>query len=158
MIKWFVPRKPKQIKLVAEFQEDRPPRPLDAHEGLVSTQERGYRDARVYDPYARNPLACPSCNTTVYMKHGDRVLCKCGVYIETYGNGLYWWKADLSNTSTLFTTYPRLNPGDVDLSIYEQLTVSDRISEIAEAHPAVKDALQEVETLIKLHESVDITD
>jgi ribosomal protein S27AE len=156
MMQWFSPRKIGQIKLVAKFQEQRSEKPQTANHGLVSQQSKGYRESNNYDD--RNPLACPNCKTTVYMKHGDRILCTCGVYIETYGNSLDWWEADVETTKIEFTSNPRLNPGDLALSIYEQLTVSDRIKEIADDYPAVREALQEVETLIKLHESIDKTE
>lgn len=37
---------------------------------------------------------CPSCKRrhNLIFKHGDTVLCKCGLYSQTYGNSLRVWK------------------------------------------------------------------
>lgn len=42
-------------------------------------------------------IRCPACRDLVYIEHGDRVLCSCGLVLELYGNALTVWHSPLLN-------------------------------------------------------------
>ncbi len=44
------------------------------------------------DPENSDCVICPGCERSIFMDHGDMKQCGCGVYMETYGNGLKMWR------------------------------------------------------------------
>ena len=57
---------------------------------LVAEEARAWK-AQGIKP-SGNVFRCPSSGDRIYIEHGDRVACRCGVHFELYGNGLAMWR------------------------------------------------------------------
>jgi hypothetical protein len=155
-MKWFKLSDfpPKQTTLIAEYTYDRSPVPENAHKSQL-TDHRKYQ--KWHWEFHKDIIKCPSCKDELYIEHGDRLLCKCGTIIEVYGNSMNHWESGVSEEDLAFTKYPQARASDINASIYTRLTRDTKIKDMAARHPAISDAIKELELLISLHDGLDNT-
>ena len=90
-----------QTKLY-KFQQDRPEPPSQAEGHLLSDLEQVTTKKSKFCPavnfwqkpkkYSVYTYHCPSCLGEIQIDHGDRIECRCGLFMENYGNSLVIWR------------------------------------------------------------------
>jgi len=138
----------RQTKLVSKFQESHYDIPETAGRCLVSD----YR-VRQTDFDNSDIVKCPHCGRKNDMTHGDRILCGCDYIMEALGNSLYIWHKSIGEGLDQFN-YPYANDEDLALTLADRLRNDQYIRELSEKHPAINNALEELEMMIKLHENI----
>ena len=135
-------------RLLYKFQEHR----KDPPGGAIQTTLSKWRvnESRTFGE--RDDVHCPECSRVNQLKHGDRILCGCGTMMETYGNSLVYWDQKLRTESH---EYDRVDPATLRPTIVDMLVGDPEIRAAYEKFPAVKDGIEELATLIKLHEDID---
>lgn len=150
-MRFFKRKNRRDTKLLYTFQQPRNDPPAEA---IQSTVTNFRVKTNVYGD--RDDVRCPECGKVNRLTHGDRILCGCDTCIETYGNSMVYWHQSIKYKPP--KQYARLDPDDLRPTIREQLTITDDIRHAYETHPAVRDAIDELEVLIKLHENIDTTE
>ena len=82
------------MKRLARFQDRRKPMPAHAEHHSLSSFERPPAHASKVLPgkfVYTTQFHCPLCERLLDIDHGDRIVCECGLYMETYGNRLTVW-------------------------------------------------------------------
>lgn len=133
-------------KLLYKFQESRSKPPSGAAQTTRSSHE-------IHSGTALEQVRCPICLRANKMDHGDRILCGCDTILETYGNSLKYWKKGLKDKIT-FREHQRANATDFELNIVDRLTIDRDLQDLTEKHESVKDAYDNLITMIKLHENI----
>jgi hypothetical protein len=145
---WTKTNPPTQVKLIGSFCHDKPP-----FRSIKLTLHH-YQTKRSFDIHAstgKYEFKCPVCRTLLYMRDGDRILCTCGHALEVYGNSLRYWEFHQSDRQHVFYEYPKLY-NEAEISMYDKITENRDIAAQARDHEMIKDAIHELETIIKLHE------
>lgn len=140
-----------KTKLVATFQQKRTDTPSCASKDAAHL----YEVSNSRNPGDKRALKCPKCehvNHMDHMDHGDRLLCRCGTFLELYGNGYVFWNKSQELQSG--ADYSRVDQTDLAASIIERLQVDPVVRKAAKDNPGVMAALEQVEVMIKMHENL----
>lgn len=139
--------------VVNEFGDLRDSRGGIPHDAVDTTKSSYTVNYKSYG-MGKDDVQCPNCGRVNQMDHGDRILCGCDTMIETFGNRLVYWDQKLAMKR--LPPYKKLTQDDLRKPIIELLTASPDIRALYEDVPAIRDAMDELEVLIKLHENVDL--